>query len=40
MVEETGLPGENHRRVVSLWQTLSHKCYRVHIAMSGIRTHN
>ena len=24
MVEETGVPGENHRPVVSHWQTLSH----------------
>jgi len=24
LVEETGVPGENHRPVVSHWQTLSH----------------
>jgi hypothetical protein len=24
LVEETGLPGENHRPVISHWQTLSH----------------
>ena len=24
MVQETGVPGENHRPVVSQWQTLSH----------------
>jgi len=24
MVEETGLPGENHHPVASHWQTLSH----------------
>jgi len=24
VVEETGVPGENHRPVVSHWQTLSH----------------
>ena len=24
LVEETGVPGENHRPVASLWQTLSH----------------
>jgi hypothetical protein len=23
-VEETGVPGENHRHVASHWQTLSH----------------
>jgi hypothetical protein len=26
-VEETGVPGENHRPVVSHWQTLSHNEY-------------
>jgi hypothetical protein len=25
LVEEMGVPGENHRPVASLWQTLSHK---------------
>jgi len=24
LVEETGVPGENHRPIVSHWQTLSH----------------
>jgi hypothetical protein len=24
LVEETGVPGENHRSVASHWQTLSH----------------
>jgi hypothetical protein len=24
LVEETGIPGENHRPAVSHWQTLSH----------------
>ena len=24
LVEETGVPGENHRSAVSHWQTLSH----------------
>ena len=24
LIEETGVPGENHRPVASLWQTLSH----------------
>jgi hypothetical protein len=38
MVEETGVPGENHRPDASYWQTLSHNV--VHTALSGIRTHN
>jgi hypothetical protein len=25
LVEETGVPGENHQTVASHWQTLSHK---------------
>jgi hypothetical protein len=39
-VEETGVPGENHRSAASHWQTLSHNFYRVDLAISGIRTHN
>jgi hypothetical protein len=38
LVEETEVPGENHRPVASHWQTLSHNV--VHLVMSGIRTHN
>ena len=38
MVEETEVPGENHRSIASNWQTLSHNV--VHLAQSGIRTHN
>jgi len=34
LVEETGVPGENH------WQTFSHNVDRVHLAMSGIRTYS
>jgi hypothetical protein len=34
LVEDTGVPGENHR------QTLSHMLYQVHPAMSEIRTFN
>ena len=40
MVEENGVPGENHWPVASHWQTSSHYVNRVHLAMSGIRTHN
>ena len=38
LVEETGGPGENHQSVASHRQTLSHN--GVHLALSGIRTHN
>ena len=38
LVEEPGVPGENHRAPASHWQTLSHNV--VHLALSGIRTHN
>ena len=37
LVEETGVPCENHRPVA---QTLSHNVVSIHLAMSGIRTHN
>jgi len=40
LVEETGVPGENHWAAASHWQTLSHMLYRVHLAMTGIGTHN
>jgi hypothetical protein len=40
LVEETGVPRENHRPVASHWQTLSHKLYRVHLAINRVRTHN
>jgi hypothetical protein len=42
LVEEIGAPGENHRPATNHWQTLSHnfRMYRVHFAISGIRTHS
>jgi hypothetical protein len=40
LVEETGVPGENHQTVASHWQTLSHMLCWVHLAMNGVRTHN
>ena len=38
LVEETRVPGENHRPVASHRQTLSHNV--VHLALIGIETHN
>ena len=40
LVEETRIPGENHRPVVSHWQTLSHNVVSSTPSLSGIRTHN
>jgi len=34
-VEETGVPGENHRPVASHWQTLSHN-----VVSNEVQTHN
>jgi hypothetical protein len=39
LVEETGVPGKNHRPAVSHWQTLSQNVYRVHLA-NGIQIYN
>jgi len=39
LVEETGVPGENHRPVASHSQTLSHNVSSIP-RQSGIRTHN
>ena len=39
-VEETGVPGENHRPVASHWQTLSHNVVSSAPRLSGIRTNN
>jgi hypothetical protein len=38
LVEETAVPGENHRPVASHWHILSHNV--VHLALVEIRTHN
>ena len=38
VVEEAGVPGENHRPVASHWQTVSHNI--VHLTLIEIRTHN
>jgi hypothetical protein len=38
LVDENGIPGENHRHAANNLQTLSHNV--VHLAMIGYRTHN
>jgi len=38
LVDETGVPGENHRGVASHWQTLSHNV--VQSTPRHVRTHN
>ena len=40
LVEETGVPWENHRPVASHWQTLSHNVVSSKPRLSGVRTHN
>jgi hypothetical protein len=40
LVEETGVPGENHRPSASHWQTLSHNVVSIKIRLSRVRTYN
>jgi hypothetical protein len=40
LVEETGVPRENHRPVASHWQTLSHNIASSTLRLSEVRTHN
>jgi hypothetical protein len=40
LMEETGVPGENHRPVASYWHTLAHKVVPNTPRLSGIRTYN
>jgi hypothetical protein len=39
LVEETGVPGENHRPVASHWQTLSYNVVSSTPHLSVVQTH-
>ena len=39
LVEETGVPGENHRPITRHWQTLSHTVVSSSPCLGGIPTH-
>ena len=40
LVEENGVPGENHRPVVCHLPTLSHNVVSITSRLSAVRTHN
>ena len=40
LMDETGVPGENHRPAVSHWQTLSHNVVSSTFCLSGVQTRN
>ena len=40
LVEETGVPWENHWPVASHWQFLSHNVLSVHLSMNVVWAHN
>ena len=40
LMEETRVPGENHRPAASYWQTLSHNVVWSTPRLRGIQTHN
>jgi hypothetical protein len=40
LIEEAGVPGENHRHVANHWQTLSHNVVSSTPRLSGILTYN
>ena len=40
LVEETGVPWENHQPATSHWQTLSHNVVLSKHRLKGIQTHN
>jgi hypothetical protein len=39
-MEETGVPGENHRPAASHWQTLSHNVVSSTLCPSGVQSHS